>query len=220
MRPYLASVAICLCLFSSCSNSKELSRSKAADLISNNDEFAAVADIKIPIGNMWWDWRNVDSLNQTYSIRFYEKMGALSFQETGKKEGMWTKEYVVQLTDFGKQISRFWTPTKDKLPGVGGATDCWIIVYHRVECGEASGVVYSNVIARKKLDEVTGITAPGDNASGSSANRSVVEFNWEWIISPGADTLAERLPKGVQKGRAELQLYDDGWRVTDIALAN
>ena len=72
--------------------------------------------------------------------------------------------------------------------------------------------MYSVVLARRKLNEVTGITAdPG-------GKESAAEFNWEWIPTDDGKLFADRIPAGVQKGQAAFQLYDDGWRLAQIAL--
>lgn len=66
--------------------------------------------------------------------------------------------------------------------------------------------------ARRKLREVTGITV---NADGQE---SEAEFEWEWVIAADAKTLQISFPADAQKGKGSFRLYDDGWRMKEIAL--
>jgi hypothetical protein len=201
--PYILLLALAGC-------SRDLSRSRAANLIKQHKEFGAVVDVKVPVGNIWWDWRNVNSFKPL------EDRGILTVREAGQKDGMWSKEYLLELTPRGKDLSRSWLLTKDVMPSAPYLSGfCWTDSsnYHTgVPCHKASGTVYSIVLARRKLNEVTGIT------TDSGGKESEAEFSWEWAPT-GADAkmFADRMPAaGVQKGRAAFQLYDDGWRITQI----
>jgi hypothetical protein len=194
--------------------SKDLSRSKAADLIKQHQEFSAVMEVKVPVGNIWWDWRNVNDMNPAYPLKTLQDRGILTIRETGQKEGYWNKEFLAELTPHGKDLSKSWVQTKEKMPNAGTfmGPRCWTTFGHGEPCHESKGIVYSVVLARRKIDEVTGITAdPGGKESGA-------EFNWEWMPTDDGKLFPDRVPAGVQKGQAAFQLYDDGWRLGQIAL--
>ena len=94
--------------------SKDLSRSKAADLIKQHQEFSAVMELKVPVGNIWWDWRNVNDMNPAYPLKTLQDRGILTIRETGQKEGYWNKEFLAELTPHGKDLSKSWVQTKRK----------------------------------------------------------------------------------------------------------
>jgi hypothetical protein len=193
--------------------SKDLSRSRATDLIKQHQDFSAAIEVKVPVGNIWWDWRNVDYLDLTYGLKTLKERSILTIRESGQKEGWWNKEYITELTPQGKDLSKSWVPTKGKMPGGAGfmGQRCYTTPGQVEPCHESSGVVYSIMLARKKINEVTGITAdPGGKAS-------VADFNWEWAPTADATTFPNQVPTGAQKGHAAFQLYDDGWRITQIA---
>jgi hypothetical protein len=191
--------------------SKDLSRSRAADLIKQHKDFGAVIDVRVPVGNVWYDWRNVES-----DYKPLQDHGILTIREAGQKMGMWSKEYLLELTPRGKDLSKSWLPTKDEMPGAGSGGYCWTdnSDYSKggPPCHKASGTVYSIVLARRELNEVTGITAMEAGGKMSLAN-----FSWEWVPTTDVKDFPDRFPAGVQKGEAGFQLYDDGWRIAEIA---
>ena len=194
--------------------SKDLSRSRAADLIKQHQEFAVAMEVKVPVGNIWWDWRNVDDSNPTYPLKTLKDRDIITIRESGQKEGYWNKEFLTELTAHGKDLSKSWIQTKEAMPNAGTfmGPRCWTTFGHGEPCHESKGVVYSVVLARRKIDEVTGITVdPG-------GKESAAEFNWEWMPTDDGKLFPGRVPPGVQKGQAAFQLYDDGWRLAQIAL--
>ena len=65
-RPTKSSLVYVLLLIAGLAGcSKDLSRSHAADLIKQRQEFSAVMEVKVPVGNIWWDWRNVNDMDPT-----------------------------------------------------------------------------------------------------------------------------------------------------------
>ena len=64
--------------------SKDLSRSKAADLIKQHQEFSAVMEVKVPVGNIWWDWRNVNDMNPAYPLKTLQ--GSRHLDNSGKPD--------------------------------------------------------------------------------------------------------------------------------------
>lgn len=212
MRQSILSVAITLTVSLMGCSSKELTRSKAADLITHYKDFDPNMAVKVAVGTLWWDWRMLDSFDNSYPFKALETGGLLTMRETGKKEGYWSKQYVVEPTATGADRIKTWTKTIEKLPGVTGRTDCYTTPGHREPCDEPVGTIYSVVLAKRKLNEVTGI------AEIKELSATGVEFNWEWEPTADAKLFAGRVSAGVKKGEALLQLYDDGWRVERLNL--
>jgi hypothetical protein len=209
VRPSFVIAALACLALVGCS--KTLSRSRAADLINRNTVFSKPNTARIPVGNIWWDWRNISSATyvydgDTYVLKPLIDAGLIKYRESGQKEGYWNKEYIFELTPLGKSLSSSWTTTKDALPS--GATfmgdRCWTTWGTGGEpCHKSQGTLYTFVIAKRKVDAVTGIlTDPG----GKTA---VADFNWEW------KKIFDRLGGGttVQQEHARFVLYDDGWRL-------
>lgn len=199
----------------SCSD-KNLSRSRAADVIKQAQNFSDAMVIKVPVGNIWWDWRNVNDPNPNYPLKTLQDRDILTYRESGQKEGWWNKEYITELTPRGKDLSKSWVLTKEKMPNgstfMGTQSRCWTVQGRGETCHEPNGDVYSVVLARRKMIAVTGIrTDPGGKESSA-------EFTWEWVPTADGKIFVERIPTGVQKGRALFELYDDGWRITGIDL--
>jgi hypothetical protein len=48
---------------------------------------------------------------------------------------------------------------------------------------------------------------------GKSAS---VEFTWKWTSTGNAQYFTDQTPKGEVKGQAEMELYDDGWRIVQL----
>lgn len=194
---------------------KALSRSQAAAVIKQVQNFSDPMGVKVPVGNIWWDWRNVDDPNPDYPLKTLQDRGILTIRESGQKNGMWSKEYLTELTPHGKDLSKSWILTKEKMPNGsnGMVSRCYTVAGQGGEpCHEPSGAVYFFVLARRKMNEVTGImTDPG-------GRQSLAEFTWEWVPTAEGKIFADRIPTGVQKGRTSFQLYDDGWRITGIEL--
>src|ERR1700730_17030000 len=109
--------------------SKDLSRSRAADLIKQHQEFNAAMEVKVPVGNLWWDWRNVNDMNPSYPLKTLQDRGILTLRESGQKEGYWNKEYLTELTPRGKDLSKSWVPTDEKMPNAGTfmGPRCWTV---------------------------------------------------------------------------------------------
>jgi len=195
--------------------SRDLSRSRAAGLIEKHKEFASIMELKVPVGNLWWDWRNMNDWNPTYPFQTLKDRGILTIRESGQKEGYWNKEFITELTAKGKALSRNWVATKENLPN--GATffmgsGCWTTFGHGEPCHAAKGVVYSVVLAQRRVNQVTGITAD------PAGKESEAEFDWEWAAAPDAKNFPGLVPTDMRKGRGDFQLYDDGWRLTHIQI--
>lgn len=196
-----------------CANSKDLSRSRAADLISRNGDFGTVLDVKVPVGNIWCDWRFIND-----EVKQLRTAGILTLQESGQYDGIWNKEYVLELTERGKEMSKSWAATNAKMPECSSfrlrGNYCWSKDNRRggEKCHEPNGVVYSVVLARKKIGNVTGITMDGGAKQGQA------EFTWQWDPTAAAKDFPGQVPLGVHQGVAALQLYDDGWRLEELQL--
>lgn len=189
----ILSLVLPLCLMSiACS--KDLSRNRAATLLQENDQFQAGSKEQLAVGTLWCDWRNVNDL---YNYKPLTANGILTLTETGRKDGWWTKEYSIELTPRGKEAASAWTKTAEK--------PTW--------CTEATpgATVFLIPLAERELVGVTGIT------SNPNEKSAVVEFDWKWAPTKGSDILPEKVPSNeIKHGRAAAQLYDDGWRITEL----
>lgn len=198
--------------------SQTLSRSKAAGIIAQNPEFAKPKTVKIPVGDIWWVWLDINSLYDAYPIQVLQKDGILTFQESGLRLGVDMKEYVTALTPRGRVLAKAWTRTQDKMPNyanlpVFSPTDCWTRNDKKADCGEVTGTVYSMVVARRRITEVTGI------AMGSNNHAAEVDFEWKWLVPSDAKYVGKglsNLAPTPHNGQAEFQLFDDGWRLIQI----
>ena len=199
--------------------SQTLSRSKAAGVIAQNPEFAKPKTVKIPVGDIWWDWADINSLYDAYPIQLLQKDGILTFQESGLRQGVWMKEYITALTPHGSELAKTWIRTKDKMPNYGNYSDfsptnCWTGNNKKIDCAsEVTGTVYSMVVARRRITEVTGI------AMGSNNHNAEVDFEWTWLVPSDAEYVGKgfsNLAPTSHNGQAEFQLFDDGWRLVQI----
>jgi hypothetical protein len=215
MRLYVASAVLCMSISLAACGSKELSRSKASDLISDTERLKAYWHCKAPIGNVWWDWRMVDDSNPEYPLKTLQDVGLITLRESGQKEGYWTREYIIELTPKGKDASNSWVRVEGKMPGNSVANSrCWTTFGHGEPCHETHGIVYDINLAQRKMLGVTGITA---DAGGKE---SIAEFEWKWSITPNGKTFGNQVgvTTDVHKGRASFRLYDDGWRIAGMDL--
>lgn|GEM_PF-4741097 len=190
------SLLIAVVAFSSCS--KALSRSTAAKLIKANDRFAEPLSVKVPVGKVWFDYRN---FYDTFPVRDLEKAGLVNVFETGRTSGMWTKEYAVRLTPAGERQATSWKKTNEKI-------DSWFAP------PSPEAVIYLMPVANRAIDEVTGIRSEG----AAESNQAIAEFTWHWKTTEGGRLLSKSAPSEQQKTEALLQRYDDGWRVSQIHL--
>jgi hypothetical protein len=207
----IASVALLATGLAGCS--KDLSRDRAANLIQQNQDFNFVISVKVPVGNLWWDWRDVNDLVSQYRLQTLMDRGIITMRESGQKSGYWSKEFVTELTPKGKELCKNWIATNEKMPD--GApwmnSNCWTTWGNGEPCHPARGVVYSVVLAHRSAIQVTGIT------SDPGGTQSEAVFNWEWPPTPNASNFPGTVPGGIENGQAAFQLYDDGWRLTQIA---
>jgi hypothetical protein len=197
--------------FAGCSS--DLSRSKANALIEQQKDFRTTIELGIPIGNFWWDYRNL-GIDPHYPLLALRDQGILTLRESGQKNSLWGREYITELTPRGKDLSKLWVSTKDAMPsGTYGMDDrCWTTWGHGEPCHKASGVVYSVILAQKHIEEVTGITT---EAGGKEAS---AEFTWRWVATDAGKSFMDHVPSNETKGEAEFELYDDGWRIARIKL--
>jgi len=207
--------------------SKALSRPQAAALIKKYETFSNAMTIKVPVGNIWWNNLNLN-INPDYPLKALQDHGILTLRESGQGDSVgYRKEYITELTPQGKDLSKSWILTKEKMPNGNQymMTSCHKAGSRETEpCHESKGDVYSVVLARRKINGVTGIT------KDSIGTEVTAEFKWEWIPTADGKILAadkilinmfmsdDRIPTGSRTGRASFKLYDDGWRITGIKL--
>ena len=109
--------------------SKELSRSKAADLIGSNKEFGTPWEIEIPVGNFWWDSRELGAFPAPLQTLIAANIWTV--RESGQEVGgslLWYREYLSGLTPHGKDLSKTWAPTKENIASANVGPSCYFIV--------------------------------------------------------------------------------------------
>jgi hypothetical protein len=186
MRKSIVAVALILCVILAACGSKELSRSKAAKLIKERYYTPQAIESSMSIAQV------NEMKGQVYGNRELGRGGILrKYESLG-----WINIVVgrcalmgciadISLTPKGKEESKGW-----KKSGWGSAGGTWIIP-----------------TARKEFIEVTGITT-------SNPTISVAEFTWRWVLTDDGKQLGLTLP-APQRGSANFQLYDDGWRLIE-----
>src|SRR5437763_846145 len=109
--------------------SKDLSRSTAASGITADKTFARTVEIKVPVGNIWWDYRNLNA-DRGYPLQMLQEKGIISLRESGQKEGYWNKEYITELGLNSKHLAM--VPTKDAMPNADSikSSRCWTTYGH------------------------------------------------------------------------------------------
>jgi hypothetical protein len=191
-RIVILGAALALCCAAACS--RQLSRGRAKDLIAESEKFKEPMTAKVPVGKLWFDYRNV---YDAYPLHELEKARLVTVFETGRTEGMWTKEYAVRLTPDGERDRPNWKMTDEKV-------NSWFAP------PSPDVVIYAIPVARRKLDSVTGIHPE----TASTGDTEVVEFAWHWELSEAGRTLPRSPDSGAHQAQALFQRYDDGWRMT------
>lgn len=222
-------VLIFLALFATGCRSKELTRSRAVDLISSSDPFKkpAAVNLQPEYSDNLPSFGKTSEEQSAYAMRwFYNKnpelavlnqLGLVEFRATKinyPDTGGSPATIAPSLTDKGRTASKDWQQQ--------GNT--WVII-----------------LANRKLTEVTGIT--GGEGESKSAR---IEYTWKWeptevgkyfdVSNSAYQQLPEKIRENfsgrsfssvieqqgniilfdsskAQKSTAQLQLYDDGWRV-------
>jgi hypothetical protein len=212
-----------------CSGRSELTRAGAAELIRDSEEFRRPVSVTL-LGKREWPTearstdepeedaraRAIDSYAKTNpEVAAFSHLGLIDFKAKliegpTPAHAWWRFELEPVLTEKGKQAAA---------DGAGGTRQTEVAV------------------ARRELVEVTGVTA-------QKAGTAQVEFTWRQAATfageafdPGSETYrnlpewlrqkisgppggsgrnAERRYGDIRKGKALLQLYDDGWRVQHV----
>jgi hypothetical protein len=88
--------------------SQKLTRPRAAELISKNKDFNDAIKINVPVGNFFFDYRNIDNYYTDLDLPFaaLQQSGILSRSESGQHLGWWESEYITVLTPLGKAATR------------------------------------------------------------------------------------------------------------------
>jgi len=209
-----------------CSGPKELTRTGAADLIRSSEDFHAPITITLP-GKREWPTgaRSADEPEAEARARAVDSYARTSAELAAFRH--------LGLIDFNARLIEGPSPTHawwrfELEPVLTEKGD-------RATANGASGMRQTEIaVARRELVEVTGITT-------QKAGTAQVEFTWKQVTTfageafdPSSETYrslpewlrqkisgppggfgrsAERRYGDVRKGKALLQLYDDGWRV-------
>lgn len=229
-RNYLALCIIATTVLTAgCAGAKDLTRSRAAELIRDSRDFSLPVSVTLP-GKREWPTearavdepeeeakqRAIDSYAKTNEqVAAFRHLGLINFRATlieapSPTHKWWRFELEPILTAKGEQEA-----TKSSV----------------------NKALREIAIARRKLGEVTGI-------SRLNVGTTQVEFTWQQIptsageaLNTGSETyrsfpewLRQMIAKSprasgrsgareydeIHKGRALLQLYDDGWRVQHV----
>lgn len=173
-----------------CSN--ELSRSRAASLIQEQEDFKSTSDAKVVVGTFWYDWRNI---HDEFPFQPLAANGLLTIRETGRSYAIWWKEYVVELTGAGQEAAKQWVKTSEEVQSFLGPAS-------------PDATVYRIPLAEKKLLEVTGI------ATDPSEKQAEIEYTWQWHPTPQGKLLPDKVPPDdTHEETAYAQIYDDDWRI-------
>jgi hypothetical protein len=228
------SILIAAALFSAC-GSKQLNRSRAADLIKASDEFQKPAAITL---SPQYDQSValVGTGSQTtpkdeFALRrFFE-----SHPELAVLNHLGLAEFKVTKIDYPNSASSPVTVAATLTEAGRSASKDW---------QQQSGGGWEIPVARRELVEVTGLT--GGEGESKTAK---VEYTWRWrpvgagtyfdtasadyrklsdsLRNPGGQSFADVLRDAgkviffdsstTQTGAATLRLYDDGWRIDEKA---
>lgn len=194
--------------------SQKLTRPRAAELISKNKDFNDAIKINVPVGNFFFDYRNIDNYYTDLDLPFaaLQQSGILSRSESGQHLGWWESEYITVLTPLGKELSKSWGQSSYAFHALDPNEQCWTTRGVGEPCHQIKLVVYAVVLARRAPPEVTGITcAPGGQECGA-------EFTWKWNPLLDAKYFPGRVDNGEKTGNAAFRLYDDGWRLVEIKI--
>lgn len=178
-------------------STRELSRSRAAELIKMDSDFKSTFDRKIPVGRFWYDGQNIEYFLYDDLLPLVDQ-SILNLKKTGRKEyaGRYI-EQIVELTTKGEIEAKAWLKTSESIKGE-----------FEIAPDSPDVTVYRMAIAERQLVEVTGIAM---NEGGKTAR---VEFTWKWIPTTQAKLLPKKVPSNEpHECAAVFRFYDDGWRL-------
>ena len=95
---------------------KALSRSQAAAAIKQFHDFSNPMGVKVPVGNIWWDWRNVDDSNRDYPLKTLQDRGILTIR------GIRAEERYVEQKNTSQNLPR--TAKTSLSPGLPQKKGC------------------------------------------------------------------------------------------------
>lgn len=197
-----------------CGCSNDLTRSRVAALIEQNPNFLASRTASVLVGH--WTIPNYVyagtgrylEAKQAEQLEHLEAAGLIIYREKGQNcfcsgGALPDHEYRTELTPRGVEVAKSW----------------------RVEQASTEAVRYYVPFARRKLGSVTGLTRNPDNSI-------TAEYTWQWVLTedgkslgnPIVDSLGMTLDSNaitsLRRDYAMFQLYDDGWRLTQLAPSN
>lgn len=234
-RPRLYEDYLALCvmaiavLVTGCAGSKDLTRSRAADLIRNSKDFRLPVSAPLPRKREWpIEARSVDETEEEAKERAVDSY-ARANAEVAVFRHLGLIDFRMTLIEAPSPAHSWWRFELEPILTNKGEREA-------VE-NDGNKKHREIAVARRELVEVTGITTP-------KAGTAQAEFTWEQVPTPAGEAFdpsggtyrrlpewlqqvisgvpagrsrsAERRYGDVHKGVAFLQLYDDGWRVRFI----
>jgi hypothetical protein len=212
-REAFTAVLSLVILLSGCS-SKELSRSKAASLIKESDNFKTPVTIKLTTNPSAWVGisasLNEEQAREQYLKKCYEgdrQLGTRTAKQLGLiNESIENAETSNQVNLFGGILGTPPSRFKHTLTANEKGKKLWLD--YRIDPKTQADDTLPN--ATKSFGEVTGIAKIGNDE-----NKVNVEFTWGW--TPNELGTAMRIKQESNKrGVASFQRYDDGWRLINI----
>lgn len=227
-------VVTTLMIFSACSSSRALTRSRAENLIQNFPAFASPVTVPLNSDNyIEVEAKSIeepeDEVKERAVPKFYERYPVMAVL---KQLGL--------ISETIKAVQKPWRPSF-----IGPALLTWTfnvepyVTDHAKEMAAKEGLTERQALAlyRRKVVEVTGVTKITDN-------KAEVQYTWKAVPTrlgqtfdangPFVRTLSEEQQKAlrrsmdpfdgirgpvvrdyneVMKGTANFQLFDDGWRL-------
>ena len=202
-KAILLSVFVASVTMAASCTDRNLSRSKAAQLIKDSADFknrrhtAAVC-----VGDCLQDGPGGYPID-----RALQSLGYLNIGSSRRVRNLFSANahlVLISLTSKGADASKSWKVTRQD-PGYKGYPD------RASSQDRGPSVEFEVIVARPELIEVTGIREPQPKIA-------VAGYTWKWIPNTfGKDLvnagMKDVVPMNIEKGEASFILYDDGWRL-------
>ena len=205
-----------------CNQKKELTRSYAVELIDGSSQFQHQQTASFTTGGLCvWQTQLTEMLAKPRPLKGIEiqawvpiaaaarSAGWIKIDHSGVgcKDGLAYKSYAdVLLTEEGERASKGWSERARE------ATFS-LVIGKRLQRHQTFHRTWTIPISERKLLEVTGIQSQGPT-------EATAEFTWFWDGSEFGEF--SQLLKGPSemphRSSARFELYDDGWRLTQIGV--
>jgi len=208
-RCCLGMVIYCL-LMGGCS--RNLSRSRAAAIISEHPAFQLPITTEVVVGELWLDWR---SFTTTYSYKKWLKNGVITVRPTNETYVyLWEyRRHIVELAPAVASEAKNWQRLDlshdNRYPDDGGKYG-----FYSYGQRHSKPVVYRVPLAFRRLEDITGLVSKEEKST------YIATFQYRLDPTPNARYFPDELPQPLRgrEGEALLRLWDDGWRLEKLHL--